>query len=55
MSNDARSSYIQRLQQTMNDSGALEKYVDENVLVVQFFYQEMKEEKVKQVCSFFFS
>merc|ERR1712072_538818 len=51
LSSDDRSSYIQRLQQTMNGS-ALEKYVDENVLVVQFFYQEMKEEKVAQEKSY---
>jgi len=30
----------------------LQKYIEENVLVVQFFFQEMKEEKVGQEKSY---
>lgn len=45
------SSYIQSLRKKKNAS-ELDRYVQENVLVIQLFYQEMKEENVAQERSY---
>lgn len=47
------SAYINELKKKM-DSAQLRKYIEENIVVVQFFYQEMKEENVKQEPSYDF-
>ncbi|XP_066918075.1 acid-sensing ion channel 2-like isoform X2 [Clytia hemisphaerica] len=47
------TAYINELKKTM-DSSELRKYIEENIVVVQFFYQEMKEENVIQEPSYDF-
>lgn len=46
-------TYIKKLQTTMHTE-EFQKYIEENIVVVQFFYQEMKEEIVQQEPSYDF-
>ncbi|XP_065648379.1 acid-sensing ion channel 1A [Hydra vulgaris] len=51
--NAEQSSYIRKLKNSMSPK-KLQKYIEENIVAVQFFYQEMKKEKVKQEPSYDF-